>query len=462
MKRILIIDDEASVCTLLTKFLGRYKYATESCTSGAAAVNLLRRQSFDLIFCDYRLGDMLGSELLEKIRILQPEAIVIFITGYVELQVAVDLVKAGAYNYVSKPLYPDELLKMIKIALSDASRENVIKNENVVAGLTNSDQYINGGSGQAKELHDNVSIVAPTNFSVIIYGETGTGKEALAKLLHENSSYKDGAFVAIDCGCLSKELAISALFGHEKGAFTGALHSQPGAFELANGGTLFLDEIGNLNYEVQTYLLRALQEKEIRRLGGIKEIPVNTRIIVASNERLSEAVKNGKFREDLYYRLNEFEITVPPLRERKTDLNVFIDHFLRRSAIELERSIEGINEQARTLLENHDWPGNIRELKNVMRRACLLTPEGQTIKEKVLPWGILNAPMNTWPLTPALNQEGKEEVTNSENDLKSVASRAEYHKIQEVLKKVKYNKTKAALILNIDRKTLYNKLKVIG
>jgi two-component system response regulator HydG len=464
MKKILIIDDEASVCTLLTGFLGRHKYATESCTSGAAAVNLLRKQPFDLILCDYRLGDTLGSELLEKIRILQPDAIVIFITGYVELQVAVDLVKSGAYNYVSKPLYPDELLKMIQSAFSDLTREKLTKNLIKDAGATarhiDSDQYVTGESVQAKELQNNVSIVAPTNYNVIIYGETGTGKEALARLVHENSGYKDGAFIAIDCGCLSKELAISALFGHEKGAFTGALNSQPGAFELADKGTLFLDEIGNLNYEVQTYLLRALQEKEIRRLGGIKQIPVDTRIIVASNENLSGAIKNGKFREDLYYRLNEFEITVPPLRERKADINVFIDHFLKRSALELEKSITGINEQARTLLENYEWPGNIRELKNVIRRACLLTSDGHPIREKLLSREILNGHLNTWPLTPALSQDD-EDITNPEYDLKSVASRAEYHKIQEVLKKVKYNKTKAATILNIDRKTLYNKLKVI-
>lgn len=465
MKRILIIDDEVSVCALLTRFLGKYKYSTESCTSGADAIDLLRAQSFDLIFCDYRLGDMLGSELLEKIRILQPDAIVIFITGYAELQVAVDLVKAGAYNYVSKPLYPDELLKMIEAALSDQAGKKSAgqgaKGAAVIRNPIDSEKYVTGESEQAKELYSNVSIVAPTDFSVIIYGETGTGKEALARLLHENSACKAGPFVAIDCGCLSRELAVSALFGHEKGAFTGALQSQPGAFELADKGTLFLDEIGNLNYEVQTYLLRALQEKKIRRLGGMKEIPVRTRIIIASNENLSEAVKNGKFREDLYHRLNEFEITVPPLRARKTDLSVFIDHFLKRSAVELDRAVTGINEQARALLEQYDWPGNIRELKNVMRRACLLTPDGQPIREKALPFNILNTHASTWPLKHITGRQEKEPVNNVAHDLKSVALRAEYHKIQEVLKQVKYNKTKAALILNIDRKTLYNKLKFI-
>lgn len=465
MKRILIIDDEVSVCALLTRFLGKYKYITDSCTSGADAVKLLRSQSFDLIFCDYRLGDILGSELLERIRILQPDAIVIFITGYAELQVAVDLVKAGAYNYVSKPLYPDELLKMIETAFSDRaqkkSAEHKAKSATVIQSPMDSDKYVTGQSEQAKELYSNVSIVAPTDFSVIIYGETGTGKEALARLVHENSISKAGPFVAIDCGCLSKELAVSALFGHEKGAFTGALHSQPGAFELADNGTLFLDEIGNLNAEVQTYLLRALQEKKIRRLGGMKEIPVHTRIIIASNENLSEAVRSGKFREDLFHRLNEFEITVPPLRERKADLNVFIDHFLQRSALELGRSVTGINEQVRTLLENYDWPGNIRELKNVIRRACLLTPEGQAVSEKVLPFDIVNAYANTWPLKNAPGGQQEKEQINAEYDLKSVALRAEYYKIQEVLKQVKYNKTKAALILNIDRKTLYNKLKFI-
>ena len=456
MKRILIIDDEVSVCTLLTRFLSRYEYHTESCTSGTAAVALLREQSFDMIFCDYRLGDMNGSELMDKIRILQPEAIVIFITGNAELQTAVDLIKAGAYNYLSKPLYPDELLKMIQSAFADQEQLQSVKEPSAVIPL-NSDHYITGESKDAKELYRNVNIVAPTNFSVIIYGETGTGKESLARLLHEGSAYKDGAFVAIDCGCLSKELAVSELFGHEKGAFTGALQSQAGAFELADNGTLFLDEIGNLNYEIQTYLLRALQEKVIRRLGGTKEVAVNTRIVVASNESLAEAVKSGKFREDLYHRLNEFELSVPPLRERKADLDVFIHHFLKQSAEELEKEIAGIDEQVMVVLNNYDWPGNIRELKNVMRRACLLTPDGQYIQKKVLPPEVWN---NLPDIRTAAEQDTNR-TPDMEFDLKNVAQRAEYDKILEVLKKVKYNKTKAAILLNIDRKTLYNKLKLI-
>lgn len=458
MKRILIIDDEVSVCTLLTRFLGRYEYHTESCTSGAAAVAILREQSFDMIFCDYRLGDMNGSELMDKIKILAPESIVIFITGNAELQTAVDLIKAGAYNYLSKPLYPDELLKMVQAAFADKEKIQPVKGQQPGMPFSSAN-YITGESKDARELYQNVRIVAPTNFSVIIYGETGTGKESLARLLHEGSAYKDGAFIAIDCGCLSKELAVSELFGHEKGAFTGALQSQTGAFELADNGTLFLDEIGNLNYEIQTYLLRALQEKVIRRLGGIKEITVNTRIVVASNENLAEAVKNGRFREDLYHRLNEFELSVPPLRERKADLPVFINHFLKQSAKELGKEIPGLEEQALEVLNNYDWPGNIRELKNVMRRACLLTPDGQYIQKKVLSAEVLN---NLGDMKmPSGADTGIATGLGMEYDLKNVAQRAEYDKILEVLKKVKYNKTKAAILLNIDRKTLYNKLKLI-
>lgn len=460
MKRILIIDDEVSVCTLLTRFLSRYEYLTESCTSGAAAVAILRERSFDMIFCDYRLGDMNGSDLMDKIKILAPHSIVVFITGNAELQTAVDLIKAGAYNYLSKPLYPDELLKMVREAFASREETQPVK---IVQTTTpfNSGNYVTGESKDAQELYRNVDIVAPTNFSVIIYGETGTGKESLARLLHEGSAYKNGAFIAIDCGCLSKELAVSELFGHEKGAFTGALQSQTGAFELANNGTLFLDEIGNLNYEIQTYLLRALQEKVIRRLGGTREIAVNTRIVVASNENLAEAVKNGKFREDLYHRLNEFELSVPPLRERKADLPVFINHFLKQSAEELGKDIKGLDEQASAAMNNYDWPGNIRELKNVMRRACLLTPDGQYIQKKVLSPEVLN---NLGDIKISITATDAGTVAGIEEagyDLKNVAQRAEYDKILEVLRKVKYNKTKAAILLNIDRKTLYNKLKLI-
>ncbi len=457
MKKILIVDDEVAVCTLLSKFLGRHHYETKSCTSGAAAVALLRSERFDLFFCDYRLGDMNGAELLEKIKIIQPGANVIFITGNAELQIAVDLVKAGAYNYLSKPLHPDKLLEITEQVF--AEQETALPQTMPLQPLAADKTYVVGESKVARDLYQNVAIVAPTNFSVIIYGETGTGKESLARLLHEGSAYSDGPFIAIDCGCLSKELAVSELFGHEKGAYTGALQGQAGAFELAHQGTLFLDEIGNLNYEVQTYLLRALQQKVIHRLGATKEIGVNTRIIVASNENLTEAVKDGRFREDLYHRLNEFELCVPPLRDRADDLALFLQHFLQQSAAELKKMITGMEEPARELLLRYNWPGNIREMKNVMRRACLLTAPGQQISKKVLPPEISNY-AGVEALLDNVASYGEE--TGIEGyDLKNVALRAEYVKILEVLKKVKYNKTKAALLLNIDRKTLYNKLKLI-
>lgn len=458
MKKILIVDDETSVCTLLTRFLGRHGYHTQSCTSGSETVALLRQEQFDLFFCDYRLEDMNGAELLEKIKILQPGAIVIFITGNAELRTAVDLVKAGAYNYLSKPLYPEELLQLVTEAFATQVKPVERPVPAAERRVAVSGNYVMGTGKYAQELHRNVNIVAPTNFSVIIYGETGTGKESLARLLHEGSAYSQGNFVAIDCGCLSKELAVSELFGHEKGAYTGAVQSQAGAFELADNGTLFLDEIGNLNHDVQTYLLRALQQKVIRRVGGTKEIPVNTRIIVASNENLAEAVKEGRFREDLYHRLNEFELMVSPLRERGEDLLLFIDHFRKVSATELEKDITGVEEQALELLKNYSWTGNIRELKNAMRRACLLTAPGHAIAPKVLPPEVLNYRNNELVMAHPVADA---DTIFAGYDLKNIAQRAEYSKILEVLKKVKYNKTKAAMLLNIDRKTLYNKLKLI-
>lgn len=471
MKKILIVDDELSVCTLLTRFLSKNGYDAQSCTSGAEALRQLKQESYDIMLCDYHLQDITGKELFEKIQPLYPGIIVIFITGYADVRVAVDLIKNGAYHYLSKPLYPDEILKIINNAIEDGNTPASSRNQPeartasspVPEPLPGSslDGYVIGESEASRHLFEHVNLVAPTDYSVILYGETGTGKEALAHLIHQKSNRRNGPFIAIDCGSLSKELAASELFGHEKGAFTGALHTKEGAFEQAEGGTIFLDEIGNLSYEVQVYLLRALQEKSVRKVGGVKTIKVDIRIIVASNENLYDNVLNKTFREDLYHRLNEFTLKVPALRERGADLPQFVNTFLATAAKELNKNIAGISEQVWELLLAYGWPGNIRELKNVIRRACLLTPEGKEISQKALPLELLNS-KNMSQFSPHLQQahtNGQVEKVETDPSLKSAATLGEQKRIMEVLQQVKFNKTKAAEILNIDRKTLYNKLR---
>lgn len=477
MKKILIVDDEVSVCTLLSRFLGKNGYLVESCTSGMDALRLLKNQAFDIILCDYHLQDINGKDLFHKILPMHPSVIVIFITGYADVRVAVDLIKNGAYHYLSKPLYPDEILKIIDTAINgngdkqaslhDTSVSAKAEGHAAPSGIAKHsapEGYVMGKSDASQHLFEHVNLVAPTDYSVIIHGETGTGKEALAHLIHNKSARKSGPFIAIDCGSLSKELAASELFGHEKGAFTGALHAKEGAFEQAEGGTIFLDEIGNLSYEVQVYLLRALQEKSVRRVGGIKNQKVDIRIIVASNENLYDSVLNKTFREDLYHRLNEFTLKVPPLREREKDLPIFMETFLEQACKELSKQIPGFSEAVWELFISYNWPGNIRELKNVIRRACLLTPAGKEVSQKVLPLELLNSKTLQFLNSQATLKSTEEKDTAPQEDqadpsLKSAAALGEHKRIMEVLQQVKFNKTKAAEILNIDRKTLYNKLR---
>lgn len=473
MKKILIIDDEVSVCSLLTRFLSKHGFETESSTSGAQALRLVKEQKFDMILCDYHLQDINGKDLFEKIQPILPNAIVIFITGYADVRVAVDLIKHGAYHYLSKPLYPDEILELINKAFAEGARPEKVSatttTEKPKTGRITQhipEGYVTGNSAASEKLFNHVELVAPTDYSVIIYGETGTGKESLAQLIHQGSKRKDGPFIPIDCGSLSKELAASELFGHEKGAFTGALTAKAGAFELAEGGTIFLDEIGNLSYDVQVYLLRALQEKVVRRVGSIKTQSVDVRIIVASNENLYELVNRRVFREDLYHRLNEFTLIVPSLRDRKDDLELFVASFVQKAEQELDKKIAGISEQVWDKIYAYHWPGNVRELKNVIRRACLITGANKEITVKALPLELLDPiPFSSTGNMrgSSLPQQGQVEEhpakEETEISLKGAASQAEQKRIMEVLRQVQFNKTKAAALLNIDRKTLYNKLR---
>ncbi|HMG69327.1 MAG TPA: sigma-54 dependent transcriptional regulator, partial [Chitinophagaceae bacterium] len=335
-KRVLIIDDDMDMCTLLSRFLSRNGYETDAAYSGQKGIAKFEESNFDAVLCDFRLGNMDGKEVLLSVKKINPAAIVLIITGYSDIKTAIDVIKQGAYDYITKPLIPDEVLSVLNKALELGGTVSLEKNNASAKGKISGNKYYKqqfliGEAPATKDLYRQIEIVAPTNYSIILYGESGTGKEVIAKTIHELSSRKDKPFVAMDCGTLSKELAGSELFGHVKGAFTGALADKEGHFELANGGTLFLDEVGNLSIDIQAALLRVIQERKFKRVGGNKEMDVDVRIIVASNENLQDAYQKGKFREDLYHRFNEFSINLPPLRNRRQDIPPFADFFLLKT-----------------------------------------------------------------------------------------------------------------------------------
>jgi two-component system response regulator HydG len=444
----------------------------------------LEENNISLVLTDFRLEDMDGKELLSKIKKSHPNMPIIIMTGYSDVKIAVEVIKNGAFDYVTKPLFPDEILIKIKEALlleehPSVSDKEEIKDVHVITPkskekvYTINSQYVFGDSPAFKKIINQILLVAPTNYSVIIYGETGTGKEVIANEIHNHSKRKDKPFMAIDCGALSKELAASELFGHEKGSFTGALNQKIGSFELANGGTIFLDEVANLSYDIQVSLLRVVQERKMRRVGGTKDIDLDVRIIVASNERLWSSEKRGKFREDLYHRFNEFSIEVPPLRDRREDILLFANHFLMLTNKELDKNIKGFSQETEKALRSYSWPGNLRELKNVIKRATLLT-DSNYIEIHSLPFEISN--FNKLQFDQAQEEINKQQeevvtmvaevpeaapvtVTGTENNFKKAVYNAEFKIIMDAMAKVNFNKSEAARLLNIDRKTLYNKLK---
>lgn len=468
MQRILVVDDDKDMRLLLTRFLTKNGYETENAGSGGSAIDWLKNNVPDLVLCDFRLDDMTGTDLLKGVKMLHPKAAVIIITGYSDVKDAVEVMKLGAFDYVTKPLFPDEILLTIKKALAIAEEAGPETKDDKRSGGKEKKGQINGFlSGKSKQyeaIMRQVSLVAPTNFSVIIYGESGSGKEVISRQIHSQSKRADKPFVAIDCGALSKELAGSELFGHEKGAFTGAVNRKIGSLELADGGTIFLDEIGNLSYEIQVSLLRVVQERKIRRIGGVADIDIDVRIIVASNERLWDLARAGKFREDLYHRFNEFSIDVPPLRERARDIMDFAHFFLKQTNEELGKEISGFSPDVEQALNSYVWYGNLRELKNVIKRATLLT-DGPVIEVKSLPFEISNyykLRFDTSDINVAKQDSGtidKVSQDNGRNKLKAANLGTEYEVILQALKQTDYNKSKAAKLLNVDRKTLYNKMR---
>lgn len=430
---VLIVEDDSTFGVMLKKWFNKNGLDALVRSTLEESKKDLSKTEFKLIITDLRLPDGDGIMLLAWIKEKKIKAPVIVMTGYGEIQSAVASIKLGAFDYMEKPIHPDILKSKIDEALNHVPLPGPVE-------TPTTPNIVSGNSTLSKQMYDHIKLVAPTHLSVLIRGESGTGKEYTARMIHDNSRRKQAPFIAVDCGGLSKELAPSELFGHLKGSFTSAIADKKGVFEQAQGGTVFLDEVGNLSYEVQVQLLRAIQELKVRPVGSATDIKVDVRMIVATNENLETAISEGRFREDLYHRLNEFTLTVPPLREREDDIVLFANSFLADANKELERNAERFSDESIAILKQYHWPGNLRELRNVIRRTVLFT-KGTEITPDLLPEFMRN------PLQ-------QEEI--------SLLPKDEREQILKALKIAKGNKTKAAILLNIDRKTLYNKMHQYG
>lgn len=440
MKRILIVEDDTTFGLMLSTWLKRKGY--DPCRVGTVGEGCreLERGEWSLVLTDMRLPDRDGIHLLQWLQERRKAVPTIVMTGYAEIGNAVLCMKLGARDYVSKPVNPDELLRKIEDALT--VRQPLPESGETPAGRSPMPDYIEGRGEAIRKLYEHVDIVAPTSLSVLITGESGTGKEHVARLIHERSRRCDKPFLAVDCGAVPKELAASEFFGHVKGSFTGALRDKTGVFEAAAGGTVFLDEVGNLPYATQVQLLRALQERRIRPVGGTREVPIDVRVVAATNERLEEAIARGDFRLDLYHRLNEFSLRVPALCEQREDILLYADFFLDAADRELGKEVVGFDAAAAALLKSYDWPGNMRQLKNAVTRAVLLAP-GEYVTPAELPAELLESAARKSELALSNPEEERERIVRA-------------------LELADGNKSKAARLLGIDRKTLYNKMNLYG
>lgn len=447
---ILLVEDDVVFSKMLGKFLERNGYEVVRCYNLEEAEKSLNA-SLSLVFTDLRLPDGDGINFLKKVKEVYPDLPVVVMTSYAEVSTAVEAMKLGAFDYISKPFQQEDVLNVIKNAQSSTRTASLPKKENVKADnspgkaaqpvVTNENSYIEGVSAASKKLNKFISLVAPTDISVLITGESGTGKEVIAKSIHLKSERRNKPFIAVDCGAIPKEIASSEFFGHVKGSFTGAITDKKGHFEEANGGTIFLDEVGNLSYDNQIQLLRALQERRIKPIGSSKEIEVDIRVLAATNEDLLAAVGKGEFREDLYHRLNEFSIKVPSLSERKDDLMIFASYFLEKANEKLHKNVQGFTEKAVQKMLLYTWGGNLRELSNTVKRAALLT-QGDYITENELPEPVITETRH-FPTE-------RFSFSTKENERELIIS---------ALHETHNNKTEAAKLLGFTRKTLYNKLK---
>lgn len=454
---ILLVEDDVVFSKMLSRFLERNGYDVIGCYSLEEAEKNLT-PAIKMIFTDLRLPDGDGINFLKQVKDIFPNLPVVVMTSYAEVSTAVEAMKLGAFDYISKPFQQEDVLNVIKNAQNTVFSTPKPETVETATPLSKTDHsspakmikapkvteenpYIEGVSPASKKLSKFINLVAPTDMSVLIMGESGTGKEVVAKLIHLKSERRNKPFIAVDCGAIPKEIASSEFFGHIKGSFTGAITDKKGHFEEANGGTIFLDEVGNLSYENQIQLLRALQERRIKPIGSSKEIEVDIRVLAATNEDLLEAVNKGDFREDLYHRLNEFAIKVPSLSERKDDLMIFGSYFLEKANEKLHKNVQGFTERAVQKMLNYNWGGNLRELSNVVKRATLLTTTDY-ISENELPDFVMSETRH-FP-TERFSFSTKE----NEREL-----------IIGALHETNNNKTEAAKLLGFTRKTLYNKLK---
>jgi len=458
--KILIVEDDIAFGKMLATFLERKKFSVTTTSTGTNGKELLKDEEFDLLITDLKLPDTNGMALLEHVKETYPKTRVILMTGYAEVNTAVEAIKKGALDYISKPFRPEELLMIIEQASESlekpvteqpkksSSQQKPASSSNTGAKAVQKQEsnpkppesnFVTGISESSKKFNQYLKLVGPTDMCVLIQGESGTGKEVAANAIHKFSNRSNRPFVAVDCGAIPKEIASSEFFGHVKGSFTGAVNDKKGHFEAADTGTLFLDEVGNLSYENQVQLLRALQERKIKPVGSNTEIQVDVRIISATNEDLTKAVEEGRFREDLYHRLNEFSIHIPSLRERSEDLFLFTEFFLEQANQSLNKNVMGLSKEVETAFKQYAWPGNLRELKNIIKRSVLLTP-GEQIPLDVIPREVVTA-KETETKTTDFSKEGNEKQL-----------------ILNALKETKNNKSRAAKLLNITRKTLYNKL----
>ncbi len=434
------MEDDAAFGMMILTWLKKNGYEVALASRYEQAKKEISSKPFSLILTDLRLPDGDGILLMTWVReTIKSMVPIIVMTGYAEVQTAVSAMKLGAFDYLKKPINPSVLEEKIAAALASTEEETA------EAFIPSRKQWVKGSSPAMMKLYKHVELVAPTKFSVLILGESGTGKEYIARMIHDLSNNSSGPFVPVDCGSLSKELAPSELFGHLKGSFTSAIADKKGVFEQAKGGTVFLDEVGNLPYEVQMQLLRALQEQKVRPVGSVSDINVDVRIIAATNENLENAIEEGRFRQDLFHRINEFAIEVPPLRDRLEDFEELTAFFIRQANEELGKNVKGITESALERMKAQRWNGNMRELRNVVRR-CVLFADGESIDLDDLPVFI--------PLA--------RKVSSDDFDDWALRPENEKEQIEAALRKARGNKTVAAKLLQIDRKTLYNKMHLYG
>jgi len=434
---ILVVDDEFSVRDSLYNWFRKDGFEVLAAENATEALKTMQDHAFDVVFLDIKMPGMDGMELQEHIHRIDPEIAVIMITAFASVETAVRALKAGAFDYVTKPIEPDELSHLVLRAMEQRRlrKENVQLRE-TIDELVTVDAII-GDSPAMKKVMALVQHVAATDATVLVLGESGTGKELIARAIHANSQRRYFPIVPVNCGALTESLLESELFGHEKGAFTGAQHRRKGKIEMADGGTLFLDEVGAIDHKMQVDLLRVLETKELTRVGGSQTIKVAFRVVCATNEHLEKAVEEGRLREDFYYRINFFTIEVPPLRERSSDIPLLADHFLNRFARQMDKRITGISPEAMDLLMAHEWPGNVRELSNAIERA-MVVGKPPVIRPADLPM--------------------REPKIGSTTAAESVAEVEKRH-FASVLERTDWNITRAAEVLQVDRATVYNKIK---